>query len=115
MKVEVALIPAAGRGTRMRPATNAVPKALLTVADRPSIQWVVEEAVRSGVTEVVMVVDSDAGAMNRAAFRHGRPSPPHAGGRGSFRGTGGSQRLGPCGAGGKGSRRRPPVLRADGR
>ena len=75
MKVEVALIPAAGRGTRMRPATNAVPKALLTVADRPSIQWVVEEAVRSGVTEVVMVVDSDAGAMIERHFDMGGHLP----------------------------------------
>lgn len=68
MKVEVALIPAAGRGTRMRPATNAVPKALLTVVDRPSIQWVVEEAVRAGVSEVVVVVDPDTGGMIERHF-----------------------------------------------
>ena len=68
MKVDVALVPAAGRGTRMRPATNAVPKALLTVVDRPSIQWVVEEAVRAGVTEVVVVVDPNTGAMVERHF-----------------------------------------------
>ncbi len=68
MTVEVAVIPAAGRGTRMRPATNAVPKALLTVVDRPSIQWVVEEAVRSGVTEVIVVVDPDTGGMIERHF-----------------------------------------------
>ena len=73
--VEAALIPAAGRGTRMRPATNAVPKALLTVVDRPSIQWVVEEAARAGVREAVVVVDPEAQAMVERHFRMigGRP------------------------------------------
>ena len=68
MRVEVAVIPAAGRGTRMRPATNAIPKALLTVVDRPSIQWVVEEAVRAGVTELIVVVDPDTGGMIERHF-----------------------------------------------
>lgn len=68
MNVDVAVIPAAGRGTRMRPATNAIPKALLTVVDRPSIQWVVEEAVRAGVSEVIVVVDPDTGAMIERHF-----------------------------------------------
>ena len=68
MRVEVAVIPAAGRGTRMRPATNAIPKALLTIVDRPSIQWVVEEAVRAGVTEVIVVVDPDTGGMIERHF-----------------------------------------------
>ena len=68
MNVDVALIPAAGRGTRMRPATNAIPKALLTVVDRPSIQWVVEEAVRAGVTEVIVVADPDRGAIIERHF-----------------------------------------------
>lgn len=69
LNAEVALIPAAGRGTRMRPATNAVPKALLTVVDRPSIQWVVEEAARAGVREAVAVVDPEAQAMVERHFR----------------------------------------------
>ena len=68
MKVDVALVPAAGRGTRMRPATNSIPKALLTVVDRPSIQWVVEEAVQAGVSEVVVVVDPDTGGMIERHF-----------------------------------------------
>lgn len=75
MKVEAALIPAAGRGTRMRPATNAVPKALLTVVDRPSIQWVVEEAARAGVTEVIAVVDPDGGEIVERHFASGRSLP----------------------------------------
>jgi UTP--glucose-1-phosphate uridylyltransferase len=47
----------------MRPATNVVPKALLTVVDRPSIQWVVQEAVAAGAKEVILVIDPGAGAM----------------------------------------------------
>lgn len=53
----------------MRPATNAVPKALLTVVDRPSIQWVVEEAARAGVREAAVVVDPEARAMVERHFR----------------------------------------------
>ena len=75
MKVDVALVPAAGRGTRMRPATNAIPKALLTVVDRPSVQWVVEEAARAGVTEVVVVVDPDGRAMIERHFEESRFLP----------------------------------------
>ena len=75
MKVDVALVPAAGRGTRMRPATNAIPKALLTVVDRPSIQWVVEEAARAGVTEVVVVVDPDGGRIIERHFEESRFLP----------------------------------------
>ena len=56
MRVPVAVIPAAGRGTRMRPATRSVPKALLPVVDRPVIQWIVEEGMRAGVREFVVVV-----------------------------------------------------------
>lgn len=63
MSVEVAVIPAAGRGTRMRPATRVVPKALLTVVDRPSIQYAVEEAARAGAKEAIIVVDLDAGHL----------------------------------------------------
>ncbi len=57
MRVEIAVIPAAGQGTRMRPATRSVPKALLPIVDRPAIQWIVEEAMRAGVGEVVVVVN----------------------------------------------------------
>lgn len=56
MNVEVAVIPAAGRGTRMQPATRSVPKALLPLVDRPSVQWVVEEGMRAGAVEFVIIV-----------------------------------------------------------
>ncbi|MEX2134284.1 MAG: sugar phosphate nucleotidyltransferase, partial [Acidimicrobiia bacterium] len=63
MSIEVAVIPAAGRGTRMRPATRVVPKALLGVVDRPAIQYGVEEAARAGAKEAVVVVDLDTGHL----------------------------------------------------
>ena len=53
MSIDVAVIPAAGRGTRMRPATRVVPKALLTVVDRPAIQYAVEEAARAGISTII--------------------------------------------------------------
>src|SRR5215467_11652351 len=50
-----AVIPAAGLGTRFLPATKAVPKELLPVVDTPSMQYIVEEAVRCGLSEVLVV------------------------------------------------------------
>ena len=56
MKVRKAVIVAAGLGTRMLPATRVIPKEILPVVDRPAIQVVVEEAVASGLEEIVIVV-----------------------------------------------------------
>lgn len=53
--VRTAVIPAAGLGTRFLPATKAMPKEMLTVVDRPSIQWVVEEAVAAGIDDIVII------------------------------------------------------------
>lgn len=75
MSIEVAVIPAAGRGTRMRPATRVVPKALLTVVDRPAIQYAVEEAARAGAKEAVVVVDLDAGHLIAQHFKLGGSLP----------------------------------------
>jgi UTP--glucose-1-phosphate uridylyltransferase len=50
-----AVIPAAGLGTRFLPATKAIPKEMLPVLDKPAIQYVVEEAVRAGLTDIVMI------------------------------------------------------------
>ncbi len=55
IRPRVAVIPAAGLGTRFLPATKSQPKAMLPVVDRPAIQYVVEEAVRAGLTDVLVV------------------------------------------------------------
>ncbi|MEX2394908.1 MAG: sugar phosphate nucleotidyltransferase [Actinomycetota bacterium] len=55
MPVTKAVIPAAGLGTRILPATKAIPKELLAVVDKPMIQLVVEEAAAAGITDVVII------------------------------------------------------------
>lgn len=55
MKVTKAVIPAAGLGTRFLPATKAQPKEMLPLVDTPTIQWVVEEAVAAGLTDILIV------------------------------------------------------------
>lgn len=54
-RVRTAVIPAAGLGTRFLPATKAQPKEMLTVVDRPAIQWVVEEAVGAGIEDILII------------------------------------------------------------
>ena len=55
MKVRKAVFPAAGLGTRFLPATKAQPKVMLPVLDTPALQYVVEEAVRSGITDLLII------------------------------------------------------------
>lgn len=55
MKVKKAVIPAAGQGTRFLPATKAIPKEMIPIVDVPMIQWIVLEAVHSGIEEIVLV------------------------------------------------------------
>src|SRR3990167_4476727 len=55
MKIRKAVIPVAGLGTRFLPATKTVPKELLPIVDIPAIQYVVQEAVDSGISEVIFV------------------------------------------------------------
>lgn len=64
-----AVIPAAGFGTRFLPLTKAQPKEMLPVVDRPTIQWVVEEAVNAGITEIAIIT----GNHKRAIEDHFRP------------------------------------------
>lgn len=54
-KIRKAVIPVAGLGTRFLPATKVVPKELLPIVDKPSIQYIVEEAVASGIEEIILV------------------------------------------------------------
>jgi len=63
MKIRKAVIPVAGLGTRFLPATKAVPKELLPIVDIPSIQYVVQEAVDAGITEVIFVTGRGKSAI----------------------------------------------------
>ena len=57
MKVRKAVIPAAGLGTRMLPATKTVPKEMLPLVDKPAIQYIVEEAIDSGIESILIITN----------------------------------------------------------
>jgi UTP--glucose-1-phosphate uridylyltransferase len=63
MKVRKAVIPAAGLGTRFLPATKALPKEMLPIVDKPVIQYVVEECVGAGVTQICIITSQSKRAM----------------------------------------------------
>ena len=54
-KIRKAIIPAAGLGTRFLPATKAQPKEMLPIVDKPTIQYIIEEAVASGIEEILII------------------------------------------------------------
>lgn len=62
-KVTRAVIPVAGLGTRMLPATKAIPKEMLPVVDKPLIQHVIEEAAAAGITEIILVTHSSKNSI----------------------------------------------------
>src|SRR5215210_4783666 len=62
-KIRKAVFPAAGLGTRFLPATKASPKEMLPLVDKPLIQYVVEEAVASGIESVIIVTGRDKTAI----------------------------------------------------
>jgi UTP--glucose-1-phosphate uridylyltransferase len=62
-KVRKAVIPAAGLGTRFLPATKAIPKEMLPIVDVPTIQLVIDEAVRAGITDVVVINGRNKGSL----------------------------------------------------
>jgi len=64
MKVRKAVIPAAGLGTRMLPATKTIPKEMLPLVDKPAIQYIVEEAVASGVEDILIITNRGKSAMD---------------------------------------------------
>jgi len=66
MKVRKAVIPAAGLGTRFLPATKAQPKEMLPIVDKPTIQYIVEEAVRAGIEDIIII----SGRNKRAVEDH---------------------------------------------
>lgn len=63
MKIRKAVIPVAGLGTRMLPATKAIPKEMLPIVDKPLIQYVVNECVAAGIKEIVLVTHSSKNAI----------------------------------------------------
>ncbi|SKC62966.1 UTP--glucose-1-phosphate uridylyltransferase GalU [Maledivibacter halophilus] len=63
MKVRKAIIPAAGLGTRFLPATKAQPKEMLPVVDKPTIQYIIEEAVDSGIEEILIITGRNKRAI----------------------------------------------------
>ncbi|UHA71645.1 UTP--glucose-1-phosphate uridylyltransferase GalU [Paenibacillus sp. 481] len=63
MKVRKAIIPAAGLGTRFLPATKAMPKEMLPIVDKPTIQFIVEEAVASGIEDIIIVTGKNKRAI----------------------------------------------------
>ena len=58
-----AVIPAAGLGTRFLPATKSIPKEMLPIVDKPAIQYVVEEAIRAGLSDVLLITGRNKGAL----------------------------------------------------
>ncbi len=63
MKISKVIIPAAGFGTRFLPQTKAMPKEMLPIVDKPTIQYVVEEAVEAGIKDVILVTGSNKRAI----------------------------------------------------
>jgi UTP--glucose-1-phosphate uridylyltransferase len=63
MQIKKAVIPVAGLGTRMLPATKAIPKEMLPVVDKPLIQYVIEEAAAAGIKEIVLVTHASKNAI----------------------------------------------------
>ena len=63
MKVTKAVIPAAGLGTRVLPATKAMPKEMLPIVDKPAIQYIVEEAVAAGITDILIITNRGKGVI----------------------------------------------------
>ena len=63
MKIRKAIIPAAGLGTRVLPASKAVPKEMLNIVDKPAIQYSVEEAFASGIEDVLIITNRGKGAI----------------------------------------------------
>jgi len=61
--VKKAIIPAAGYGTRMLPATKAIPKEMLPIVDKPAIQYIVEEAFNSGIDDILIIINRGKSAI----------------------------------------------------
>lgn len=63
MKIRKAIIPAAGLGTRVLPASKSCPKEMLPIVDKPAIQYIVEEAVKAGITDILIITNRGKGII----------------------------------------------------
>ncbi|MGN0476481.1 MAG: UTP--glucose-1-phosphate uridylyltransferase GalU [Ruminococcus sp.] len=63
MKITKAVIPAAGLGTRVLPATKSMPKEMFPIVDKPAIQYIVEEAVKAGITDILIITNRGKGVI----------------------------------------------------
>ncbi len=63
MKIKKAVIPAAGLGTRFLPATKAIPKEMLPIVDKPTIQYIVEEVIASGIEDLLIITGRNKGSI----------------------------------------------------
>ena len=63
MKIKKAVIPAAGLGTRVLPASKACPKEMLPIVEKPAIQYIVEEAVKAGITDILIITNRGKGVI----------------------------------------------------
>ena len=63
MKIKKAIIPAAGLGTRVLPATKAIPKEMFPIVDKPAIQYIVEEAAKSGIEDIMIITSRGKSEM----------------------------------------------------
>ena len=65
MSIQKVVIPVAGLGTRLLPATKSQPKEMLPVVDKPTIQWVLEEAVGAGITDIAIITGNQKESIRR--------------------------------------------------
>ena len=63
MKIKKAIIPAAGLGTRVLPASKSVPKEMLNIVDKPAIQYFVEEAAAAGIEDILIITNRGKGVI----------------------------------------------------
>ena len=63
MRITKAVIPAAGLGTRVLPATKNMPKEMYPIVDKPTIQFIVEEAVAAGITDILIITNRGKGLI----------------------------------------------------
>ena len=69
MRITKAVIPAAGLGTRVLPATKNMPKEMYPIVDKPTIQFIVEEAVAAGITDILIITNRGKGLMEESSCR----------------------------------------------